>query len=79
MAVSVPSRLAPSFTRIVIGWRVVAAMNCSSRVNSHCTGRPVFSAARTQRSSVTISCLPPKPPPTRSQKTRTLRGKSPKR
>ena len=43
IAVSVPSRLAPSFIWVVIWWRVVAPMNCSSRVNSHFTGRPVFS------------------------------------
>ena len=29
-----------------------AAVNCSSRVNSHFTGRPVFSVASTHRSSV---------------------------
>ena len=62
---------------VVIGCRVVAPMNCSARVNSHFTGRPVFSAASTQRSSVSISCLPPKPPPTRSVKTWTLRGEQP--
>ncbi len=60
--------------RVVIWWRVVAPMNCSSRVNSHFTGRPVFSVASTQRSSVIISCLPPKPPPTRSVKTCTSRA-----
>ena len=43
MAVSVPSYLAPSLTWVVIGWRVVAPMNSSWRVNSHLTGRPVFS------------------------------------
>ncbi len=79
MAVSVPSRVAPSLTRVVMGWRVVAPMNCSSRVNSHMTGRPVFSAARTHRSSEIISCLPPKPPPMRSVKTWTSRSSRPNR
>src|SRR5258708_4873386 len=41
-------------------------MNCSSRVNSSLTGRPVLSVANAQISSVNTSCLPPKPPPTRS-------------
>ena len=44
-AVSVPSCLAPSFTCVVIGWRVVAPMNCSALVNSHITGRPVLIVA----------------------------------
>ena len=79
IAVRVPSRLAPSLTRVVIWWRVVAPVNCSSRVYSHITGRPVWSVARTHRSSVTISCLPPKPPPTRSVKTCTFLGNSPNR
>ena len=78
MAVSVPSRRAPSLTLAVIWWRVVAPMNCSSRVNSHFTGRPVFSVASTQRSSVSISCLPPNPPPTRSVNTCTSRARRPK-
>ena len=56
------------------GWRVVAAINSSSRVNSSMTGWPVFKVANAQMSSVSTSCLPPKPPPTRSQKTRTLSG-----
>ena len=54
-------------------------MNCSSRVNSHFTGRPVFSVASTHRSSDSISCLPPNPPPTRSVKTCTSRGGRPNR
>jgi hypothetical protein len=69
IAVSVPSFFAPSLMVIFIGWRVVAEVNCSGRVNSHFTGRPVFSAASTHRSSVSSSCLPPKPPPTHSEKT----------
>ena len=68
-AVSVPSLRAPIFTRVVIGCRVVAPMNSSSRVHSHFTGRPSFIVANRTRSSETISCLPPKPPPTRSVKT----------
>ena len=67
IAVRVPSRRTPAFTRICIGWRVVAPMNCSSRVNSSFTGRPVRSVASATMSSTSISCLPPKPPPTRSQ------------
>ena len=78
IVVNVPSRLAPSFTRVVIWWRVEAPMNCSSRVNSHFTGRPVLSVASTQRSSDSISCLPPKPPPTRSVNTCRSRGRRPK-
>ena len=54
-------------------------MNCSSRVSSSFTGRPVLSAASARMSSTNISCLPPKPPPTRSQNTRTLSGARPKR
>ena len=42
--------LAPSLTCTRIGWRVVAAMNCSSRVNSSLTGRPVLQ--RRQRHDV---------------------------
>src|SRR5690242_21576584 len=53
-------------------------MNCSSRVSSSLTGRPVLSAASARISSTNISCLPPKPPPTRSQNTRTLSGASAK-
>ena len=49
-------------------------MNCSSRVSSSLTGRPVFNAASARISSTNISCLPPKPPPTRLQNTRTLSG-----
>ena len=73
-AVRVPSRLAPILVRIRIGWRQVAAVNCSSRVNSSCTARPVRSAAKATMSSHSISCLPPNPPPTRSQNTLTLSG-----
>jgi hypothetical protein len=69
-AVSVPSFLAPILTLVVIWCRVVAPMNSSSRVHSHFTGRPSsFMVANSGRSSDTISCLPPKPPPTRSVKT----------
>ena len=57
----------------------MAPMNCSSRVNSHFTGRPVFIVASTQRSSESISCLPPKPPPTRSVKTARRAGRRPNR
>ncbi len=46
MAVSEPSFFAPSLIVIFIGWRVVAAVNCSERVNSHFTGRPVLSASK---------------------------------
>ena len=72
-----PSRRAPIFTWVVIGWRVVAPMNSSSRVHSHFTGRPSFIVANRTRSSETISCLPPKPPPTRSVKTWISRGDKP--
>ena len=41
IAVSVPSARAPALIRTVNGCRVVAAVNCSARVNSHFTGRPV--------------------------------------
>ena len=65
---------APILRCTFIGCRVVAAMNSSSRVNSSLTGRPVLSVANAQMSSVKTSCLPPKPPPTRSQKTLTVAG-----
>ena len=71
-AVSLPSLSAPALTVTRIGCRVEVAMNCSSRVSSNFTGRPVLSAASARMSSTNISCLPPKPPPTRSQNTRTL-------
>ena len=70
-AVSVPSESAPAWTEIRIGWRVVVAVNVSSRLNSSCTGRPSRSTARATTSSVSISCLPPNPPPTRPVSTRT--------
>ena len=41
----------------------VAEVNCSGRVNSHFTGRPVFSAASTHRSSVSSSCFRRTRPP----------------
>ncbi len=69
--VSVPSRVAPSVTVTAIGCRVVAAVNSSSRVSSSWTGRPVRSTASATMSSVSISCLPPNPPPTRFATTRT--------
>ena len=69
-AVSVPSAFAPSLTVIFIGCRGEAVVNSSSRVNSKHTGRPVSSVARATRSSEITSCLPPKPPPTRMQNTR---------
>ena len=47
------------------------AENSSSRVYSNLTGLPVLSVANAQMSSVMISCFAPKPPPTRSQNTRT--------
>jgi hypothetical protein len=53
-------------------------VNSSSRVNSSCTGRPVRSTAIVTRSSVSSSCLPPKPPPTRAANTRTRSGSSAK-
>ena len=71
-------RGAPSRTVIRIGCRVVAAVNCSSRVSSSCTGRPSRSTARATTSSVSISCLPPKPPPTRAANTRTWLRSRPK-
>ena len=77
IAVSVPSRRAPSRTVIRIGCLVVAAVNCSSRVNSSCTGRPSRSTASATTSSVSISCLPPNPPPTRAVSTRTWLRSSP--
>ena len=65
-----PSFRAPILILVVIWWRVVAPVNSSSRVHSHFTGRPPsFIVANRGRSSDTISCLPPKPPPTRSVKT----------
>ena len=42
IAVSRPSRRAPTLTVIRIGCRLVEAENCSWRVNSSFTGRPVF-------------------------------------
>ena len=73
-AVSFPSLSAPALTVTRIGCRVEVEMNCSSRVSSNLTGRPVLSAASARMSSTNISCLPPNPPPTRSQNTRTLSG-----
>ena len=64
---------------IRIACRVVAAVNCSSRVNSSWTGRPSRSTASATTSSVSISCLPPNPPPTRAANTRTRLGSSPNR
>ena len=51
-------------------------MNSSVRVYSYCTGRPVRSTASATRSSVSSSCLPPNPPPTRAVNTRTRSGGS---
>ena len=64
-------RQTQSWVRTPDGWRVVAAVNCSARVNSSLAGRPVRSTASATTSSTSISCLPPKPPPTRPQNTRT--------
>lgn len=78
-AVSVPSAFAPSLTVSFIGCRGEAVVNSSSRVYSKQTGRPVSRAASAARSSEITSCLPPKPPPTRLQNTRTWSGRSAKR
>ena len=63
---------------MVIGCRVVAAVNSSSRVSSSWTGRPVRRTASATMSSVSISCFPPNPPPTRLAITRTWSAGSPK-
>ena len=71
IAVSTPSAVAPSVTETRFGCRSGAIVNSSSRVNSYCAGRPVRSTAIVTRSSVSSSCLPPNPPPTRAANTRT--------
>ena len=60
---------------IFIGCRGDAVVNSSSRVYSQHTGRPVSSVASATRSSEITSCLPPKPPPTRLQNTRSWSGR----
>ena len=42
-----------------MGWRVREAMNSSSRLSRHVTGRPVFQVAKAATSSTTTSCLEP--------------------
>ena len=58
-----------------IGCRGDAVVNSSSRVYSQHTGRPVSRLASATRSSEITSCLPPKPPPTRLQNTRSWSGR----
>jgi len=67
IAVRVPSFFAPTLIVTFIGCRETLPMNSSVRVHSHFTGRPVRNVASTQSSSLSISCLAPKPPPTRSE------------
>ncbi len=65
-AVSVPSRLRAKLDRVVIGWRVLAPMNCSSRVNSHFTGRPVSAwQARRDPRRASPACRRNRRPPVR--------------
>ena len=70
MPILMPSSFAPSFSVIFIGCRGEAVVNSSSRVYSKLTARPVSRVARATRSSDITSCLPPNPPPTRLQNTR---------
>ena len=64
-AVSIPSAVGADRDVDPHGCRHGAIVNWSARVNSYCTGRPVRSTASATRSSISISCLPPNPPPTR--------------
>ncbi len=65
-----PSAITPVRMRTIIGWREVLAANCSSRVYSSLTGRPVAMVRCAQMSSISTSCLLPKPPPMRGLMTR---------
>ncbi len=66
----VPSRFTPVFMVMIWGWRERAAKNSSSRLYSSFTGRPVAMVRWQQMSSISTSCLPPKPPPMRGLITR---------
>ena len=74
MAVRTPSASAPSSTSTRTGCRLGTMVNSSARVISYCTARPVRRTASVTTSSVSSSCLPPNPPPTRPVRTRTRSG-----
>ncbi len=64
------SLITPVRILMTIGWREVLLTNCSSRVYSMMTGRPVAMVRCAQISSRYTSCLLPKPPPMRGFTTR---------
>ena len=72
-ATIVPSFFTPILSFRICGCRVRAMKNSSARVYSIFTGRRVARARAAQMSSITISCLPPKPPPMRGLMTRMRR------
>jgi hypothetical protein len=65
LATSVPLAATPVLYVMVWGCLVRLAKNSSALVNSSCTGRCVAMARWAAMSSISISCLAPKPPPIR--------------
>ncbi len=65
-----PSFVTPVRIRMIMECREVEAANCSARVYSSLTGRPVAMVRCAQMSSIITSCLLPKPPPIRGLITR---------
>src|SRR5919108_501917 len=72
-ATSVPSDLAPSFTRTRAGWRL-SVWNSSLRSSTALTGRPALRASAATIASRRTKVLPPKEPPIGSHTTRTSCG-----
>ena len=79
MAVIVPSRLAPIFTRLWVPEVGPVPSKTSWRVMIILTGRPVFFDSIAATGSITTCVLPPKPPPISTGSTVTREGASPHR
>ena len=75
-ATSVPSRFAPTRTRIVAGWRL-RQRNSSARSSVAFTGRPALRASAATSASSRTNVLAPNEPPIGGATTRTSSGRSP--
>ncbi len=62
LATSVPSRLAPTFTRTIAGWRL-SVTNSSARSSTALTGRWALRASAATSASMRTNVLAPNEPP----------------
>src|SRR3954471_6113540 len=77
-ATSIPSRVAPSFIRIVVADVGPEARNTSSRVITILTGDPAFRDKASATGSRYTGILPPNPPPISLGTTFTLAASMPR-